>query len=239
MEESGLYRWDIVVPAQRYVFAIDDGEVAEFNSPGELPHERFQRYQEMKKGHPVHGMVAWPNTVLLRGPLTVIIDPGIIMQGPPLLLGLQRLGVEPEDIDLVINTHHHVDHTHANAYFPTITCVMHKWEYNRYLSEFRLGFEPLNMRLLEGESGSIGRNLDFILTPGHTAGSISVIVDTADGVLVVAGDTVGPLPSYFDEMKLPADFPDRDDLLRSWRAIRDVAPDIVIPGHNPPMYAAD
>ncbi|MCA1791743.1 MAG: hypothetical protein LC667_18390, partial [Thioalkalivibrio sp.] len=92
MGADELYRWDVIVPAQRYIFAVEDGSVLEFNQPGDLPHDRFTRYQEIKPKHQVHGMIAWPNTVLLRGPLNVIIDPGIIMQGPPLLLGLERLG---------------------------------------------------------------------------------------------------------------------------------------------------
>jgi glyoxylase-like metal-dependent hydrolase (beta-lactamase superfamily II) len=237
MRTDDLYRWDVVVPAQRYVFAVDEGSVMEFNQPGDLPHDRFIRYQEIKSKHPVHGMIAWPNTVLLRGPLTVIVDPGVVMQGPPLLLGLERLGVDPEDIDLVVNTHHHVDHTHGNSYFPGITCAMHKWEYNRYLTDYRLGFEPLNMRLLEGDEGEIAPGLDFILTPGHTAASICLVVDSVDGLLVVAGDTIGPLPSYYVNMELPAGFPDRSELLRSWRRIRELDPDVVIPGHNPPMFA--
>lgn len=237
MQTDDLYRWDVVVPAHRYVFSVEEGTVLEFNQPGDLPHDRFIRYQETKSKHPVHGMIAWPNTVLLRGPLTVIIDPGMVMQGPPLLLGLERLGVDPEDVDLVINTHHHVDHTHGNSYFPGITCAMHKWEYNRYLSDYRLGFEPLNMRLLEGNEGELGPRLDFILTPGHTAASICVLADTVDGLLVVAGDTIGPLPSYYVNMELPEGFPERNELLRSWRRIRELDPDIIIPGHNPPLFA--
>lgn len=231
-----LYRWDVIVPAQRYIFAVEEGSVLEFDQPGDLPHDRFTRYQEIKSKHPVHGMIAWPNTVLLRGPINVIVDPGMITQGPPVLLGLERLGMDPEDIDLVVNTHHHVDHTHGNAYFPGITCAIHKWEYNRYLVDYRLGFEPPNVRLLEGEEGDLGPDLFFILTPGHTAASICVVAETAEGTLVVAGDTVGPLPSYFVNMDLPAGFPDRDELLRSWRRIRGLDPAVVIPGHNPPIH---
>ncbi|GAB4259655.1 MAG: hypothetical protein Kow00122_17050 [Thermoleophilia bacterium] len=236
---GNIYRWDIVVPAQRYVFAVEGGRVLEFNEPGDESFHRFARYQEIKSRHPVHGMIVWPNTVLLRGPLTVVVDPGLVTQGPPLLLALERLGVDPEDVDLVINTHHHVDHTHANVYFPGATCVMHKWEYNRYTAEYRLGFEPPNLRLLEGETGEIGPGLRFLLTPGHTAGSICVAARVAEGTLVVAGDTVGPLPEYFDRMKLPDTFPERAALLESWWKIRDLQPDVIIPGHNPPMVPGE
>ncbi|MCZ7664290.1 MAG: MBL fold metallo-hydrolase [Thermoleophilia bacterium] len=235
---GNIYRWDIVVPAHRYVFAVQDGRIVEFVERGEESFHRFSRYQAIKPDHPVHGMIAWPNTVLLRGPLTVVVDPGLVIQGPPLLLGLERLGVDPEDVDLVVNTHHHVDHTHANVYFPGATGVIHKWEYNRYLSEYRLGFEPPNLRLLEGEEGEIGPGLRFLLTPGHTAASICVVARVAEGTLVVAGDTVGPLPEYFDRMKLPDGFPERKALIDSWWKIRELRPDVLIPGHNPLMMPA-
>lgn len=238
MADRPVYRWDIVVPAHRYVFAVSNGEIEEFNEPGDEPGDRFKRYQAIKADHPVHGMIAWPNTVLLRGPVTAIVDPGLVTQGSPLLLGLERLGVEPESVDLVINTHHHVDHTHANAYFPGATGVIHRHEYYQYTSDYRLGYEPPNLRLLEGQWGDIAPGLRFALTPGHTVGSICVVAKVAEGNLVVAGDTVGPLPEYFDKMKLPDGFPNRHEIIQSWWRIRDFEPDIIIPGHNPPMAFA-
>jgi hydroxyacylglutathione hydrolase len=233
--QRGTYRWDILLPAHRTVFAVDDGVVVEFDLPGDVPADRFARYQALKADHPVHGMVAWPNTVLLRGPRTVLIDPGLIIQGPPLLLALSRLGLDPGDIDLVVNTHHHVDHTHANAYFSGTEVVLHRLEYELYRDGYRLGFEPPRLRLVDGDEGEIAEDLRFLRTPGHTEGSVCVIASVTEGLLVVAGDTVGPLPVYFEQMELPPHFPGREALLQSWTRLRALAPDVVIPGHNPPM----
>ncbi len=230
-----MYRWDIVVPAGRYIFAVEDGEVVEFNETGDDPADRFNRYQSIKPSHPVHGMITWPNTVLLRGPVTAIVDPGLVTQGPPLLLGMERLGVDPESVDLVINTHHHVDHCHANCYFPGATGVIHKFEYYQYTSDYRLGYEPPELRLLEGRWGTIAPGLKFVLTPGHTVGSICIVAKVAEGNLVLAGDTIGPLPEYFSTMKPPHDMPNRKELIDSWWRIRDTEPAIIVPGHNPPM----
>ena len=37
-------------------------------------------------------------------------------------------------------------------------------------------------------------------------------------------------------MDLPEDFgPERDELLRQWERIRELDPQMVIPGHNPPV----
>ena len=46
----------------------------------------------------------------------------------------------------------------------------------------------------------------WILTPGHSNGLISLLVDTDDGLVVIASDCVGPLPEYFENMDLPEDF---------------------------------
>jgi len=227
------YRWDIVVPSHRYIFAVEDKEILELNREDDSPAERFLRYQDMKADHPVHGMITWPNTVLLRGPKTVLIDPGILMQGTPLILGLEQLGMGPGSVDLVINTHIHPDHTLANVYFPQATGVIHSKEVAGSGSDWGASFA--SSRLLEGKRGEIIPGLEFLLTPGHTDGSISVLVDTQQGTVVVAGDTVGPVPAYFEHGDLPADFPGREDLLESWERIREADPVLVIPGHNPPM----
>ncbi len=49
-----------------------------------------------------------------------------------------------------------------------------------------------DIELLEG--------LRLILTPGHTAGSQSLLVSTAKGVYILAGDTIHVLPIAFPEM---------------------------------------
>ena len=89
--------------------------------------------------------------------------------------------------------------------------------------------------LLEGEAGQIAPGLRFLRTPGHSPGSICLLAETSEGLLVIAGDTVGPLPEYFETMDLPHDLPGWDELLVAWRRIRDLHPRVIIPGHNPPM----
>ena len=89
--------------------------------------------------------------------------------------------------------------------------------------------------MLKGRDGEIAPGLRFLLTPGHTDGSICVIARVPEGRMVIAGDTVGPLPSYFEHMKLPKGFPNRDDLMESWGRIHIERPDIIVPGHNPPV----
>lgn len=234
MAKTGTeYRWNIVVPSHRYIFAVDEGGLVELNQAEDSPADRFQRYRNAKADYPVHGMITWPNTVLLRGPRTVVVDPGVLIQGPPLLLGLDQLGVAPGSVDLVVNTHNHPDHVQANVHFPGATGVMHEREVGNAEEEPETPFSSL--RLLEGERGEIAPGLEFLLTPGHTDGSISLLANTAEGIVVVAGDTVGPVPGYFERGELPAGFPGREELLRSWERIREIGPVLIIPGHNPPV----
>jgi glyoxylase-like metal-dependent hydrolase (beta-lactamase superfamily II) len=96
--------------------------------------------------------------------------------------------------------------------------------------------ENAKLEVLDGEEGEIEPGLRWIRTPGHSDGLITLLVDTDEGLVAIASDCVGPLPEYFDRMELPEDFgPEREELLRQWRRIRELKPHVVIPGHNPPV----
>jgi len=59
-------------------------------------------------------------------------------------------------------------------------------------------------------------------------------VDTDEGLVAIAGDTLGPDPAWFATMDPPAGLSERVAHLRAFRRPRDLAPALVIPGHNPP-----
>ena len=92
--------------------------------------------------------------------------------------------------------------------------------------------------LLTPAVGGMARRLGERLYQEGYAGvfCLDFLVDTDDGLVVIASDCVGPLPEYFERMDLPEDFgPERDELLEQWKRIRDLDPAVVIPGHNPPV----
>jgi N-acyl homoserine lactone hydrolase len=225
----------ILVPAQRYVFAVSNGEAdaATIDSSA----EGFERYKSLQEGGRTAGMVAFPNTLLIRGERDYLVDPGLIMQGAPVIGALEELGVEPNDVKDVILTHLHFDHAEGLAGWPMRRTYVHKLETEAPYTQLVSGvLEMANLEVLQGEEGEIEPGLRWIRTPGHSDGLISLLVDTEDGLVVIASDCVGPLPEYFDEMDLPEDFgPERDELLRQWKRIRDLDPAVVIPGHNPPV----
>ena len=226
---------EILVPAQRYVFAVSNGqaEAATIDSSA----EGFQRYKSLQEGGRTAGMVAFPNTLLIRGERDYLVDPGLIMQGAPVLGAMRELGVDPNRVKDVILTHLHFDHAEGLAGWPMRRTYVHRIETEAPYAQLVAGqMEMANLEILDGEEGEIEPGLRWILTPGHCDGLISLLVDTDDGLVVIASDCVGPLPEYFEQMDLPGDFgPEREELLRQWKRIRDLEPHMVIPGHNPPV----
>jgi N-acyl homoserine lactone hydrolase len=225
----------ILLPAQRHVFAVSNGEadVAAVDNSA----DGFRRYKQLQQGGRTAGMVAFPNTLLIRGERDYLVDPGLMMQGAPLIGALQELGVDPQEIKDVILTHLHYDHAEGLAAWPQRRTFVHRLETEAPYAQLVSGMlEMANQELLEGEEGEIEPGIRWLLTPGHSDGLISLLVDTDEGLVVIASDCVGPLPEYFEQMDLPEDFgPEREELLQQWRRIRELEPHLVIPGHNPPV----
>src|SRR5919198_1967070 len=225
----------ILVPAQRYVFAVSNGEAETTTIDNSA--EGFERFKSLLQGGRAAGMVAFPNTLLVRAERDYLVDPGLIMQGAPLIGAMGELGVDPNEVKDVILTHLHFDHAEGLAAWPMRRTYVHRIETEAPYTQIVSGvLEMANLEVLEGEEGEIEPGLRWIRTPGHSDGLISLLVDTDDGLIVIASDCVGPLPEYFDEMDLPEDFgPEREELLRQWERIRALEPRMVIPGHNPPV----
>jgi glyoxylase-like metal-dependent hydrolase (beta-lactamase superfamily II) len=120
---------------------------------------------------------------------------------------LARLGVRPDEIDVVINTHLHWDHCYNNAVFPRATVYaqrreiqyaiaplpLHVWAYDTIELD---GDRPLlppflrsRLTLVDGEF-EVAPGVSVIPTPGHTPGSQSVVVRAERRTYVLAGDNV-------------------------------------------------
>jgi glyoxylase-like metal-dependent hydrolase (beta-lactamase superfamily II) len=228
----------VLVPAQRHVFAVSNGDadVATVDDSA----DGFRRYKELQAGGRTAGMVAFPNTLLVRGERDYLVDPGLIMQGAPVFGALGELGVDPGDVKDVILSHLHFDHAEGLVAWPQRRVYVHRLETEAPYAQIVAGaLEMANLEVLDGEEGEIEPGIRWLRTPGHSDGLISLLVDTDDGLVVIASDCVGPLPEYFDRMDLPEDFgPEREELLEQWRRIRELEPAVVIPGHNPPVRLA-
>jgi glyoxylase-like metal-dependent hydrolase (beta-lactamase superfamily II) len=226
---------EILVPAQRYVFAIEDGQ-AEPESISSSA-EGFKAYKRLQSEGKVAGMVAIPNSCLIRASEDYVVDPGVVMQGAPYTSALKARGIESQSVKKVILTHTHFDNVQALIEFPQREVIVHQIELDAPYTAFQQSvLDMVRLQPLTGDEGEIEPGLRWIRTPGHSEGLISILVDTNDGLVVIASDCVGPLPEYFDQMDLPEDFgAEREELLAQWERIRALGPHMVIPGHNPPV----
>lgn len=108
--------------------------------------------------------------------------------------GLNRVGLSPADIDLVILTHLHSDHVAEGCKFTKAKFIVQKDELEfaqnphptvamQYLGEL---FDGLNFEVVEGDT-PICDEVSVISTPGHTPGGQSVTVKTAEGTAIITG----------------------------------------------------
>lgn len=227
-----LWSAEILVPTHRIVLALCGGQVAEVRGSGTAG--TFALYRALPDA--VHGMIAWPNTVLLRGPETIVVDPGYQTQGDMLRGALEARGICAEDVHAVLATHLHSDHVSALPQLGEVELYVHEAELETPHARAGRGHRDAAVeRPLAGAAGEVRPGIRWILTPGHTDGHVAYLVDTADGVVAIAGDTPGPDPDWFARMDLPAGHPRREEHLEAFRAIRAEGPSLLIPGHNPPV----
>lgn len=133
---------------------------------------------------------------------------GLQREHGDLLDHLQRLGYAPEDIDIVINTHLHLDHGGGNTIwrdsmavpaFPRAQYWIQRLEWaealypnertrNTYLPENLLPIQEAGqLRLLLGDTRVTGE-VRCQVTRGHTRAHQSVIIESAGEVAIFLGD---------------------------------------------------
>jgi len=169
---------------------------------------------------------------------------------------LRERGIEPGAVRAVVMTHLHVDHASGISEFPEATFVVSSAEWDAATSQGRFhGYVPrqfdhaFEYRLLDFDGADTGsfsgfaRSFDLlgdgsvraVYTPGHTLGHMSVVLRTARGEVLVAGDALY-LRRTLDDDHLPFRVEDEHLFRRSLREIRQYAretPDaLIVPGHD-------
>jgi glyoxylase-like metal-dependent hydrolase (beta-lactamase superfamily II) len=160
------------------------------------------------------------NTWLLRAPeaaAAVVVDPGQSDDEH-----LDKLLAAAPDIELVLVTHGHFDHSAAGAELHARTGAPVRAADPQHCH----GGAPLT----DGETvEAAGLQIGVLATPGHTADSASFVVGDREAVLT--GDTIlgrgttvvahpdGILGAYLDSLRL----------------LRDLGPALVLPGHGPEL----
>lgn len=156
---------------------------------------------------------------------------------------LSEIGWFLKDVDIVINTHLHYDHSDNNALLPHASFYVseREWSYaKRPINTQRTiynGFwkrNPLsyfNYSLIAVDHFEILPGLRIIKTPGHSAGHQSVLVNTQEGVLCISGDAL----NLVENLTLgtpPGILYSTEEALESMAKIEELA-ECVLPGHDP------
>ena len=188
------------------------------------------------------GFLPVATTVLIRGERTAVVDPGnhhIIGYGS-LGRALRRFGLTAADVDLVIATHTHGDHLASLAPFAGEELVLGAGEIP--YAEATRG--PLETAALLGRMGNVTEALadgempvfagvTVVPTPGHTPGHLSVLVESGNERILIAGDTTMTRSEY-EEGEFSAWYSpeQRAHLTASLERLRAWRPTTVLPGHD-------
>jgi len=157
--------------------------------------------------------------------LKIIVDPG--MDREALLRGLTKQGLKPEDIDFVVVTHTHLDHSLLVGIFENAKVLDNSDVYS-----------------FDGKIGEHGgrvpnTDIEIIKTPGHDQFHCSVLINVEDlGKVVIAGDVFW----WRDEEEQKTDrrslLEHKDPYMKDEKALRESRKkvlemaDFIIPGHG-------
>jgi glyoxylase-like metal-dependent hydrolase (beta-lactamase superfamily II) len=159
---------------------------------------------------------------------------------------LGELGIAPDDIRHVVQTHLHMDHTGALGHFPDATVVVHRHELDAARGAdpgatsgyVRADLEKpaLEWRAVEDDLDLFGDGaIRLLQTPGHSAGHMSVLVDLKEtGPVLLTADAVDTLSQWEGRLPLRALY-SREEAQRSLERLRELARDtgaLVVVGHD-------
>jgi glyoxylase-like metal-dependent hydrolase (beta-lactamase superfamily II) len=172
-----------------------------------------------------HGWIASSTVCLITaGDIKIIADPGCNRE--KLLAVLQRENLKTGDIDYVLISHAHPDHSLLAGIFENAKSIT--WDSKlQYDSDSLTEYAP----------HTLGPDIEILQTPGHMLEHISLLVTTIEGKVAIAGDTIWWLED--EEQKFTIDQPDHSQakgmdmptLIESRKKLIALA-DYVIPGHG-------
>jgi len=150
----------------------------------------------------------------------IVVDTGSPAEREKILFDFKAMTVDPKDVDIVVNTHLHIDHCGCNDLFEKAIVYAH-----------RLESPPIGSMRISG-SMTLLPGVEIVHTPGHTAGSVTVFVD-AEKRYGICGDAI-PTKANYDSKVPPFVAVDKRLASKSMDAII-ASVDIVVPGHDAPF----
>ena len=162
------------------------------------------------------------STLIRADDRLIVVDTSSKEMRPALKIALKQIGVFAKDVDTVVLTHNHNDHTANCDMFPNAKVLIHSGE-----DHPRRGAE-----IVDGDM-SLAKGIELRHTPGHSWDSMSVFVEGPDRKYVIAGDAI-PLEDNYRKNVPPALHVCRDLAMKSIKTISDYA-DVIVPGHGGPF----
>jgi N-acyl homoserine lactone hydrolase len=122
------------------------------------------------------------------------IDEELSPERVPLSDALADHGIAMADVTAVANCHLHADHSGQNGLFPERPIFVQRREWvmvhePEYTVPEWVDVPGLSYELLDGEH-EVAPGLRLIPTPGHAPGHQSLVVETADGTVLIAGQAL-------------------------------------------------
>jgi len=201
---------------------------------------------------------------VLKSKGVIAVDAGAPNKGRNFARGLERASIHPQDVQLIVITHGHWDHVGSAGELKAITgaqLAMHQREVHWleqsltplppgvtlwgrvFISLHKklmplINIPPVKVDVALGDDGLLlsdygipGRVLH---TPGHSSGSVSVLLDTGEAF-------VGDLAMNRFPLRLSPGLPifaeDQAAVVESWRSLLDQGATTVYPAHGKPFPA--
>jgi N-acyl homoserine lactone hydrolase len=143
--------------------------------------------------HPVH--IKDPHATFGGTPYDPLIVP-IMKEEDRIENRLAEIGLEPKDIDIVVNTHLHFDHAGNNGLFTNSLIVVQR-EHYEVAVETLVAFQTkywllpnLTYELVDGDV-NLAPGVQLLPTPGHAKGFMAPVIRLPEsGTMVMAGDAI-------------------------------------------------
>jgi glyoxylase-like metal-dependent hydrolase (beta-lactamase superfamily II) len=167
---------------------------------------------------------------------------------------LRALGIDPGDVQMIVNTHLHWDHCSNNDLFPNARIFVQRKEIqfaisptpNQYVyyESHQIGLTPAWIRTLDRFAVVDGRHepapgIELVPMPGHTPGFQGVLVSTDAGRYLIAGDLVGRMenwdPGAYGEPHPSGIHVDLSEYYDSLRKAKNMC-DHILPGHDEAVF---